>query len=62
MASFRRWPLFDLLVGKYWSDEAGWTHQSDWESEDLRSLALFAGHELQRRGELSDANPDRVIH
>lgn len=51
MLKFRRWPLFDQLVLKYFSDEVGWSNVTEWDAEDVVSLELFANAELQRRAQ-----------
>jgi hypothetical protein len=62
MPTFRRWPLFDHLVAKYWTDEGGWLHVQDWDSQDLGWLESFANAELQRRGESHDRRVGRTVH
>lgn len=61
---FRRWPLFDILVNKYWSDTYGWIDLREWDSKDISALELFANAELQRRGEQHDRadTVGRVVH
>lgn len=61
MTTFRRWPLFDLLVVKYWDEHLGWTEASKWSAKDLVSLELFANGELQRRASTSNSRGE-VIH
>jgi hypothetical protein len=49
MAKFHRWPLFDKLVLKYFEEGTGWRNVTEWDSEDIVALELFANAELQRR-------------
>jgi hypothetical protein len=63
MPSFRRWPLLDSLINKYWDEEIGWATITEWDSQDLVRLESFANAELQRRGEQHDrASDSRVVH
>ena len=63
MAKFHRWPLFDQLVLKYWTDDAGWRPVTEWESTDVVALELFANAELQRRAAAGvEVHGNRTIH
>lgn len=63
MAKFHRWPLFDKLVLKYFSDETGWANVTEWESVDIVALELFANAELQRRAAAGvEVHGNRTVH